>query len=268
MTNAEQIASWAGQVGDNWVANQAHLDTQLEPLGRAVQRVLAPQPGERIADIGCGTGQTTAQLAEAGASVIGVDVSTPMLALARQRFPALEFVLADASTYEFATKLDAIYSRFGVMFFSDPTAAFTHLHRSMREGGRLAFLCWRAPSESPAIMAPLDAAIAAGLPPPAPLDPLAPGPFAFADPDRVRSILSQSGFTSIELAKHDEDIGGNSLESTVAYSLAIGPLARALRETPGHVELATNALRELFSKHLVDGKVYLRSATWIVTATA
>lgn len=265
MNNEEQIAYWSGSAGDTWVAMQESLDRQIDPLGQQVIQVLAPQPGERIADIGCGAGQSTAQLAATGAQVIGVDVSAPLLAAARRRFPQLSFVEADAARYDFEP-LDAVFSRFGVMFFADPVAAFRHFHHCLRPGGRIAFLCWRAIELNPIMTVPLAAAVAAGLPAPPPGDPWAPGPFAFADGERLRSILTQAGFTAIALRPHDQAMGGNDLPTALTLALQIGPLGRLLRELPQHRQATIAAVRAALQPYVQDGVVRMPSATWIVTA--
>ncbi|HNN94353.1 MAG TPA: class I SAM-dependent methyltransferase [Pseudomonadota bacterium] len=265
MSNQDQIAYWSGPVGDTWVAMGERLDKQLDPLGQVTLRALAPKPGERLADIGCGAGQTTSQLAATGAQVMGVDVSAPLLAAARQRFPGLSFVEADAAIYDFG-ELDAIFSRFGVMFFSDPVAAFTHFHRCLRPGGRIAFMCWRAVEKNPLMLAPIAAAVAAGIPAPPPGDPYAPGPFAFADGERLTSILTRAGFSDIQLTPHDESVGGNDLDAALDLALQIGPLGRLLRESPQHREAALSAVRATLATYLQNGVVMMPSATWVVTA--
>ncbi|HSS03197.1 MAG TPA: methyltransferase domain-containing protein [Kofleriaceae bacterium] len=274
-SNDEQIALWNGVQGATWVAMQERLDNQLLPLGRAVQRALAPRAGERILDIGCGSGQTALDLADAvgpDGRVLGVDISEPLLAIARRRAAAAgvdraEFVTADAQTHAFAPGHDAVYSRFGVMFFADPVAAFTNLARALRPGGRLAFVCWRRPDENPLMMAPLAAAVAAGLPPPEPGPPDAPGPFAFADRERVTGILSAAGFTDIALAAHDEAIGGNDLEAALDLTFHVGPLGRMLRNHPEQRAAVTESVRAVLARHVVAGGVVLMpSATWIATA--
>jgi len=273
--NDEQIAAWNGAQGETWVAMQARLDNQLLPLGRAVQSALAPRAGERILDIGCGSGQTTLDLAEAvgpGGEALGVDVSEPLLALARRRAAAAgmdraRFVAADAQVHAFEPGCDAVYSRFGVMFFADPVAAFANLARALRPGGRLAFVCWRRPDENPIIMEPVAAAIAAGLPQPAPGPPDAPGPFAFADRERVTGILAAAGFTEINLAAHDESIGGNDLEAALDLAFHVGPLGRMVRDQPAQRAAVTDAVRAVLARHVVAGGVVLMpSATWIATA--
>src|SRR5881628_2723223 len=153
--------------------------------------------GERVIDIGCGCGDTTIALARRvgpAGLVLGIDVSAPMLAraadAAREAGVAhVRFEHADAQTHRFpAQAFDVLYSRFGVMFFSDPAAAFGNLRTALRPGGRLGFVCWQAVPENPWIAVPLEAAAQHMALPPPPA-PGAPGPFSFADPERVRRIL-------------------------------------------------------------------------------
>jgi len=272
--NANQIAYWNEAAGQTWAELQDVLDTQLQPMGAAVQAALALRPGERVVDVGCGCGQTTLALAEAVGSdglALGVDISEPMLAIARGRIagrPQVRFEHADAQTHTFeAAAFDALHSRFGVMFFEDPSAAFANLRRALKPGGRLAFLCWRTPAENPVMTAPM-AAAQPYLPPAEPPVPGAPGPFAFADPERVRSILASAGFVDVEIKPQDMPAGGNTLDETLALSMRIGPLGRMLRENPQVDAKAVVAdVRKVLAAHLdAQGRVFMGSATWIVTA--
>ncbi|HEY4179351.1 MAG TPA: methyltransferase domain-containing protein [Kofleriaceae bacterium] len=268
--NKEQIDYWSGQAGDVWVAQQTRLDSQLAPLGLAAMAALSPSRGEVIGDIGCGAGQTTQQLTERVAPdgrALGVDVSTPLLALAKKRFSTISFTEADAATHTFPEKLDAIFSRFGVMFFVDPVAAFTNLASQLRPGGRLAFVCWRAPAENPILTLPMEAAVKAGVPkPPSSDDPFAPGPFAFADKERTTGILEKAGFKDVSLAPHDERIGGNDLNGALELALHVGPFGRMLREAPQYRDVSIAAIREALAPFETGGMVMLPSATWIATA--
>jgi SAM-dependent methyltransferase len=271
--NADQIAYWNEAAGRTWAECQDLLDVQLEPLGRAVLDALALSPGEWVLDVGCGSGQTTLALAGrigAAGHVVGVDISQPMLEVARRRAevaPQVAFHEADAQTFAFEpATFDAIHSRFGVMFFDDPAAAFFNLRRALRPGGRLAFVCWRTPAENPIMTLPMQAA-AAHLPPPEPMVPGAPGPFAFADAERVRTILAAVGFGDIAIAPQDMPAGGNSVEGAVDLALKIGPLGRMLREHPAAAPAVVGAIRDLMAESAgPDGRVFLDSATWIVTA--
>ena len=272
--NAQQITYWNEAAGPTWADLQGPLDRQLAPLGRAAMAALAPRPGERVLDIGCGAGGTSLQLAQAvapGGDVTGVDISRPLLEVARQRasgIPGLSFVEADAQTYPFETAgFDAVFSRFGVMFFADPTAAFANIRRALKPGGRLAFVCWRAPAENPIMTLPMAAALA-HLPPPAPPEPGAPGPFAFADPERVRTILGTAGFTDIAVTPHNEKIGGGDLDTVVGLALKVGPLGAMLREHPDQRDTVIASVRAALAAHDGPDGVKLDSATWIVTARA
>jgi SAM-dependent methyltransferase len=275
--NAGQIAYWNADGGDTWVALQKYMDAQLEPYGRRVLEALAPAPGDHILDVGCGSGQTSLQLGQAagqGGAVVGLDISRPLLDLARRRAaeagaPNVSFLEADAQTHAFApATFDAVFSRFGVMFFDDPPAAFANIRRALKPGARLAFVCWRTPAENMFMVLPYQAA-APHLPPPAPPTPDAPGPFAFADPARVRSILASAGFRDVDVTAHDQKIGGGNLEQTVAVCLGIGLLGRALLENPDKRPLVIDPVREALRQHVEeDDIVRLDSASWIVTARA
>ncbi len=275
--NADQIAYWNAAAGETWVDQQDRLDRQLKPLGQTAIAALDPAGDERLIDVGCGCGQTSLELAgEVGpdGSVLGVDISAPMLAVARRRaaeagLTNVRFLEADAQTRAFARGgADGVFSRFGVMFFGDPPAAFANLHQALRPGGRLAFVCWRPLSENEWMQLPLRAALQHVPAPAAPADPLAPGPFAFADPDRVRGILTDGGFRDVEIDAHDALIGGNTLEETVALSLRVGPLGMMLREHPGQRDLIIDSLRAALEPHAGPSGVFLPASVWIVTANA
>ena len=271
--NAAQVAYWNETAGRTWADLQDRIDRQIRPLGLAAMERLAPASGEQVLDVGCGCGDTSLELArrvgpEGG--VLGLDISAPMLEVARGRAEAagarnLAFHEADAQTAALPGGRDAVFSRFGVMFFADPTAAFANLRSALRPGGRLGFVCWRPLAEN--LWMRLPAETAAGLVPPAPPpEPGAPGPFAFADPDRVRRILAEAGFTGIEISAHDEAIGGLDLEGTVAMSFRVGPLGAILRERPDLAPLLRERVREAVSPWLRGDAVYMPSATWLVSA--
>jgi SAM-dependent methyltransferase len=270
--NTDQIAYWNDAAGKTWAEFQDALDRQVGPLGARVIEILAPAAGERFLDIGCGCGETTLELAKRvgpSGAVLGVDISQPMLAVARERAAGVaqaSFLQADAQAHPFeAGAYDAIHSRFGVMFFQDPVAAFANLRRALKPGGRLAFVCWRAPAENPIMILPM-AAAAPHLPPPVPPTPGAPGPFAFADADRVRGILAGAGFHDIALEPQDMAAGGNSLEGALDLALRVGPLGAQLRERPEARPAVIADVRAALASHLRDGRVFLPSATWIVSA--
>ena len=272
--NAAQAAFWNEIGGPTWVELNDLLDRQIEPVGLRAIAALAPRAGERVLDIGCGAGQTSLAIAKAvgpDGGVVGLDISRPLLAVARRlaaerQAANLSFIEADAQTYSFEpAAFDALYSRFGVMFFADPKAAFANLLRALRPGGRLAFVCWRSMAENPLMTAPL-AAAARHLSPPAPPPPGAPGPFGFADAERVRDILAAAGFADIAIEPFDTPIGGNSLADSLRLSQRVGPLGALLRENPEVAPKVLDDLRAALAAHLKDGAVWMDGAMWIVTA--
>ncbi len=272
--NADQIAYWNDQAGLTWAELQPSLDAQIAPHGLRALDALALRPGERVLDIGCGCGDTTLEIASRVApegEVLGLDISAPMLEVALERaamagVTTAGFRQADAQTVRFDAPFDAAFSRFGVMFFADPIGAFTNIRTALRPGGRLGFVCWRKPSENPWMLVPLEAA-SRFVPPLPPMDPTEPGPFAFADAARVRSILLAAGFADIVTTPFDTAIGGFPLQQALELALRVGPLGKLLREAPDQRESVIGAVREALAAHETRQGVLLASATWIVTAS-
>ena len=207
-------------------------------------------------------------------NVLGVDISAPMLARARERASTgnVRFLEADAQSHPFEAEHDLVFSRFGIMFFDDPAAAFENLHSALASGGRLGFVCWQALSENAWLTVPLQAA-AQVIPLPPPPEPGAPGPLALADPDRVRGLLAGAGFREIELedARDSLGIGGQAgLDVATDFLLEIGPTSAALRELGDEAEArrpaVADAVRKALAPYAADGGVRLPSAAWIVTA--
>jgi SAM-dependent methyltransferase len=272
--NAAQIEYWNASAGETWALFQEQLDRQIAPLGLEAQRVLAAAPGEVILDIGCGCGQTTLDLANRVGSeghVVGIDISSPMLEVACRRPPAdrslqPEFRKVDAQDGDLGNAVyDAAFSRFGIMFFSDPIAAFSNIRKALKTQGRLGFVCWRPLQENIWMLAPLNAALPL-LPALPPADPLAPGPFAFADADRVRSLLRNAGFGSVTIEPFDVMIGSGDLEQTLALTFKVGPLGAALRENPQQKEKVADAVREALTHYETPTGVLMRAAVWVVLA--
>jgi SAM-dependent methyltransferase len=276
--NSEQIAEWNGALGQRWVTMQREIDRIVVPFGDAALKAAAPQPGERVIDVGCGCGDTSIEMArivgEAGA-VLGIDVSQPMLEVARSRGALancahLAFRDGDASEAALPANTDLLFSRFGVMFFSQPSRAFSHLRKSLRKGGRCVFVCWRAPRDNVWAMTPLSAARAAMGVTPAPADPDAPGPFAFADEERLRAILSGAGFGAIDVQRFDAVLFlGATPRSAAEGAVQIGPVSRFVREVGvEHLPIFLDAVeRALAPLAAPDGHVTLNGSTWIVSAT-
>jgi len=257
-----------------WAQVREPLERQLAPLGRRALAALAPRPGETVLDIGCGGGETALELADAVApdgTIVGIDLSAAVLAFARETVKGcarVRFVQADAAVFPFEpASFDAAFSRFGVMFFADPAAAFSNIRRSLRPNGRLAFVCWRALAENALDFLPLRAA-SAHLPPQPADDPDAPGPFAFAKPERVRGILESAGFEQIEITAHDEQVGSGDLDTMLAVCSRVGALGKILRENPELRSAALPAVRSALAAHDGPDGVTLTAATWVVTARA
>jgi SAM-dependent methyltransferase len=278
--NAEQIRYWNETAAPKWVEYHAVLDTQLEALGRTTMDRARLVAGERVLDVGCGCGATTRALAARvgpTGSAHGIDISAPMLAraaaLTRDAGLAnVRFTNADAQTQRFEpATADVLFSRFGVMFFADPPAAFRNLRGALRPGGRLAFVCWQPLVENPWLLVPLGAAAQLIQLPPPPA-PGAPGPFAFGDPDRVRGILEQAGFAAVafEPVRVTLTVGGGGLDEAVHFLLeGVGPTSAALREAdPALRPRVFAAVREALAPFVTPEGVRMPAAAWIVTATA
>jgi len=281
MANEEQQQAWATQ-GIDWVDNAVIFEAVLAPFADAVMRAADIAAGERVLDIGCGSGTLLQRAAALNAIPFGVDISEPMAQAARRRVPEATVSLGDAQTMDLraaagGASFDRVISRFGVMFFDDPVAAFTNIRRAAAPDSRLAFVCWRE-GDNPMFAAGVDILAAKLESPPAALDPTAPGPLAFGNPERVRAILSEAGSSEIAVDAFDGvcnfGIGGSDgVEERLALILAnrTGQQARAELEArlgadgwAGVVE----ELREELRRQRVDGVVQFPGRTWVVTAIA
>jgi SAM-dependent methyltransferase len=265
--NADQIAYWNGVAGEKWTTAKERLDAMLSPVSARILDELAPASRERVLDIGCGCGETTIALERAGTRPTGIDISRPMLDRARSRAPDTEFLLADAATHPFSPDFDALFSRFGVMFFDDPDAAFVNLRTALKPGGRLVFACWRDWRENEWVSLPVSA-VRHLLPPQPQLGPEAPGPFAFADLARVRRILSGAGFDRITATPFDAALSmGESLPDAIRHLAEIGPVSRMLSDaTPAERTSALASLEERLRPLANRAPVTLGGAVWIISA--
>ncbi|MEM7077025.1 MAG: class I SAM-dependent methyltransferase [Pseudomonadota bacterium] len=271
MSNEEQKAYWNGKAGDTWTDAQERMDAMLAPISAAVLEFAAPQAGERVIDVGCGCGETSLAMAARGAAVWGVDISERMLARAQERAAGLAevaFSLSDAATQDYTADHDLIFSRFGVMFFADPTAAFANLRTGLTPDGRMAFVCWQAPRDNPWVSVGGRIVQPYLAEPETPPDPRAPGPFAFADADYLRAILTDAGFASVEI----EPLGcelrlGADVEEALDMQAQVGPIARALAELDDEDLASVRAElgAELAQAQREDG-IYLAAACWLVRA--
>lgn len=269
------MAAYWDRAGQVWVEHQALLDRLMAPIAEAVVEAAGLVNGEAVLDVGCGSGATTFAAAwRTGPTgrAVGVDISPALVELARRRagedgIEGVEFLLADAQVHAFEPAFDAIVSRFGVMFFPDPVAAFANLRRALKPGGRLAFAAWRSPEENPLSLVPLRAA-APFLPEVPKFEKDAPGRFAFADPDRVRTILADAGWRGVEVAPLDAE-SPLSFDELLTMSLRVGPLNPILAQQDEAVRgRVREAVTAALAPHVRDGVATLTSACWRVTAQA
>lgn len=269
---ADQAAFWNGPGGKMWLASYERIQRNIAGFGDAVLTAAAARPGEKVLDVGCGTGTTTARLAGAigpQGQVLGADISEPLIAAARaQNLANASFVVGDATTYPFETAaFDLVFSRFGVMFFADPVDAFKNLRRALKPSGRLVFVCWRTPQENPWGLVPMRAA-APHLPPferPGPED---PGQYAFGDRARVERILKEAGFGAPSFQALDRPIPmGKDIPDVLDNLGKFGPIARLFSETtPQQIEKARSAIAEALKPYATADGVTLAGACWLVSA--
>jgi SAM-dependent methyltransferase len=276
--NETMAANWNGPGGRHWVAHADRHDRALAAYGDAVLAAAEVGPGDRVLDVGCGTGALTraaARLAHEG-SALGVDIGQPMIdaaraATAREGGPAnAAFERADAQVRPFpAAGLDLVVSRFGVMFFDDPGAAFANLRHGLAGDGRLAFASWTPPADNDWMLVPMGA-IVAHTGPPETEGPDQPGPFTLCDPDRVRSLLTGAGFAHVGFDEVAHPLWlGTDVDDAVGY-LRGQSLARSLFEgrTPDVIDRALGALRRALEPHRGPDGVSLSGRAWVVTARA
>ena len=274
--NAAQAEYWNGPGGLRWRDAQDSQDQVLRPVSDRLIASAQPRAGERVIDVGCGCGATTidfAMLVAPDGEALGLDISAPMLGRARERAPErlpVRFALADVAVYPLTPGwADLAVSRFGVMFFADPVLAFANLRNGLRPGGRLVFACWRAAKQNPFFIVPLREAgkHAPALPE---VGPEEPGPFAFANEERVKRILAEAGYKNVVMTPQDFDLDiaiGRGVDAAVASALAIGPTSRILDGQSEEVRAAATAdIRQAFAARAVGDSVPLGAAIWIVTA--
>lgn len=274
-TELSQAVLWNGAAGQAWVENQDLMDHMLAPFEQSIVEALPTRVASHVLDVGCGTGSTTLAVARHvgdQGSVLGIDISEPMVNEARRRARAIGssagFLCADAQRYAFAAaRFDAIVSRFGVMFFDDPVAAFANLHRAVRSQASLHVITWRSAEENP-FMTTAERAAAPLLPNLPARQPDAPGQFAFARPARVQHILAESGWQEIELEALDVVCTFPARE-LVRYFTRMGPLGRVL----GSVDADTRAeviarVSAAFVPFAQGDSIRFPAACWAVQARA
>jgi SAM-dependent methyltransferase len=274
IVNVEQAASWDGPSGDAWVAREAFQNDALAAHTESLFAAADVGAHAHVLDVGCGTGHTTraASRRAIGGDALGVDLSRAMLARAAERAAAeglhnVRFEQADAQVHPFAQgAFDLVISRFGVMFFADPVAAFANLARATASGGRLALVVWQPFAGNEWVEVPR-AALALGRDlPPIPED--VPGPFGLADPDRLRRILDDAGWSEVELDDVHATYDYGSEPATAAHHASEIGVFRGLLEGLDDADTtrAMDALTVAMAEHATGDGVHLDSRIWVVTA--
>lgn len=275
IVNVEQAEEWDGPGGEFWARHHDRFDATIAPHHALLMEAAAIAPGERVLDIGCGNGLTTRDAARAAGDrgeVLGVDLSRPMLALAerlaeQEGLRNVRFDRGDAQVYRFpAASFDVVISRFGVMFFNDPPAAFANIASAVRTGGRLAMLVW-GPVPDNEWMVSIFGALAPGQPLPEP-PPGAPGPFGLADRDFARRTLTAAGFTDVVIDRSGQawDMGPDA-DDAYAFLSELGPVQMLMErlDEPAKSQALEN-LRTVVADHATPDGVIFSSSAWVVTA--
>ena len=276
--NAEMRRYWNEVAGPRWVQRAPAQEARNIEVAAILLKAAAAKPGERLLDVGCGTGATLLPFAEAvapGGHATGVDISQPMLDVARRRVAErrldnVELLLADAQVHEFApASFDLVTSRFGVMFFAGPAAAFRNLCRAVKPGGRLCMAVWAPMAENAHMRIPFEIAVK-HVGPPAPVSPHAPGPLAFSDRDYLHGILDGAGFASIAITPTPFHMAGVGAEAVAEQAGAMGPSGRLLDEKQADAATRRRVIDEtkaaLAAYATANGEVRLPGTFLLVTA--
>jgi SAM-dependent methyltransferase len=279
--NASQVAFWNSEATRSWAEHHEAIDRLLSDVATIALQSAAARPGEHVLDIGCGSGTTVLELAQRvgpGGHVLGVDVAATSVARAAQRIAEAglsqaEVLQADAASHAFAPQAtDLVFSRFGVMFFAEPTTAFANIRRALKPGGRVVLAVFRSRDENRWATG-ATAALGDLLPPAEPQGPEEPGQFSWADPERVRRILEGAGLRDVRLTPHDPrmhlaDAGGGAAQA-LQFALHFGPVGPALRAEPEKAAEVRARLLDFYRGHEgPQGAIVMPGAIWIVTAGA
>jgi SAM-dependent methyltransferase len=271
MAPQDQAALWNGEMGQVWVEMARITDQLFENLTAPLVEA-AGEGADAALDVGCGAGSATLAVARRlgpGSRMVASDISAPLLAAARARAEEagvpIEFVLGDAQTLDYEpASFDLIVSRLGVMFFSDPVAAFANLRRASKEGARLRFVCWRDPEENPFMT--LTARSTEGLLDLPPREPNTPGPYGLADAERTRGILADAGWSGVEI-RPIEATCAMPADEVMTFFTRIGPLREALDEADTEKRVAVLDAVQTAAEPYIDGeRASFEAALWVVDA--
>ena len=277
IANAAQREYWNTVAGPRWVGLEGFVERRVHAVNHLLLARSGVKDGERVLEIGCGTGAFTVPLAETvgeNGEVVGADISAAMLGGARKRLAEaglrkVSLIEADAQSHKFdAGRFDLIASRFGVMFFADPAAAFANLLAAARPGGRLCFACWGPLEENEHWLVPYRVVLRL-LGPPEPKPPRAPGPMAFADPDYVLEFLGKAGFADIAIHREHPEIFASTAQEEAEHACIMGPSGRLIDEKKPDEAIRQTIRREIedaFAACAGGGRLSLPSTVFLVTA--
>lgn len=270
-TTPTQHTVWNDLVGAAWVRHSDVHDGLAGPFGTAAMDAIGPLSGARVLDVGCGMGATAADLLGRGAgTVVGVDLSAPMInaARARNQTTGICFELSDVLALQPVERFDLVFSRFGVMFFTDPVAGFKHLRALGAAQARLGFCCWGPPAENPWMTLPVMATVPV-LGSPRLAGPGEPGPFSLSSPEVVRDVLGAAGWQAVTVRKLtiDQPHPAGAADAVAAFVIEFNPpIVAGLRHAPEKAGDVRRAISEALRPCERDGVVHLQASALIVTA--
>lgn len=275
MSSISQAEYWNTAGAARWVQQRTIYDALFHAHGEAALDAAGIGAGQSVLDVGCGCGTTTLSIATrvgAAGLAVGVDISGPMVDVARKRAVAagvdnVRFEVGDAQIVPLAqNRYDAVVSRLGIMFFDDPIATFTRLRRALRGGGRFAAVCWRKTTENPWIQLPLE--VTSAFLSTEPIDPDVPGPFALSSRRRIESLMSAAGFSGVRIEPLDLPLFiGRSAQEAATLMVDLGPVGRAILRAPPDVRFrAVEAVAAALVPYTTMNHVKMPSAAWLVTA--
>lgn len=257
MANAAMIQLWNEANAKRWLAVRSDVAGMIGPFGEAAMETLSPARGERALDVGCGCGDTTLELARRTGDALGVDISQPLIDVARSEAAhGARYLVADAQTHAFEEKFDVVFSRFGIMFFDDPGAAFRNLFGALRPGSRLAAAVWGPFEQNTWASVPLRL-LREHLPGPSTPQP-GPGPFGLCDPARGEALLKTAGFAQVSVRPVEI-----AHRTRPALLLQTGPVSAVLRDAGEAGERLRAGLEAQVAQALPDG---IRAVALVLSA--